>query len=261
MLSIAGFDPSSGAGITADIKTIAAHGCYGIACITALTVQSTTGVRRVQPVSGEIIRETLNELAADFEIAAVRIGMLGSAEVAAAVADFLEKRSPKNVVLDPIMSSSSGTRLVDDDGFIILRDRLLPLSLVITPNVAEAAWLAVFGEGEGLFQEHHILARLHARGAANVVITHGDLIEPVDVLSVQTSAGPKVERFSRRKIKSKATHGTGCAFATALACNLALRLTLPDAVRLSGEYVRDAIAAAPKLGRGKGPMNHLFRLG
>src|ERR1700757_1876882 len=102
VLTIAGFDPSSGAGITADIKTIAAHGCYGIACITALTVQSTGGVRRVEPVSAELVKETLHELASDVEIAAVHIGMLGSAKVVGAVSDFLESEKPPNIVLDPI---------------------------------------------------------------------------------------------------------------------------------------------------------------
>src|SRR5712671_4358017 len=143
VLTIAGFDPSSGAGVTADIKTIAAHGCYGVACITALTVQSTAGVRRVEPVDPGIVRETLEELASDIELSAVRIGMLGSGKVAKVVADFLDSRSGKsrlpNVVLDPILRSSSGAELLDGAGVRLLVEQLLPLADVVTPNVDEAA--------------------------------------------------------------------------------------------------------------------------
>src|SRR5437868_2748892 len=134
VLTIAGFDPSSGAGITADIKTIAAHGCYGVSCITALTVQSTTGVQRVQPVEPALVTEMLEELAADMEIAAVHIGMLGSEKVVNAVEDFLEHRGLGNVVLDPILTSSSGARLIDAAGVRVMVERLLPIAAVVTPN-------------------------------------------------------------------------------------------------------------------------------
>src|SRR5712671_6572418 len=148
ILTIAGFDPSSGAGVTADIKTIAAHGCYGVACITAMTVQSTAGVRRVDAVDPQLVTDTLQELATDMAIAAVHIGMLGSAKVVKAVADFLGQRSGKagstkmpNVVLDPILKSSSGADLLDAPGTKLLIERLIPLADVITPNVDEAAVL------------------------------------------------------------------------------------------------------------------------
>src|SRR5262249_29619900 len=136
-----GFDPSSGAGITADIKTIAAHGCYGVSCITALTVQSTRGVRRVEGVRPELVRESLEELAADLEISAVHVGMLGTGKVCAEVADFLAKSKLPSIVVDPILESSSGTALLDKAGTRTLIDRLLPLATVVTPNVAEAAIL------------------------------------------------------------------------------------------------------------------------
>src|ERR1700677_5154504 len=144
VLTIAGFDPSSGAGVTADIKTIAAHGCYGVACITAMTVQSTAGVRRVEAVDPALVTETLQELATDIPIAAVHIGMLGSAKVVKAVAEFLGQCSSKklpNVVLDPILKSSSGADLLDAPGLKLLIERLIPLADVITPNVDEAAGL------------------------------------------------------------------------------------------------------------------------
>src|SRR6478752_865678 len=157
ILTIAGFDPSSGAGITADVKTIAAHGCYGVACITALTVQSTSGVRRGEPVDPALIRDTLEGLDADLDIAAVHIGMLGSAKIVKAVADFLEaaektgntsSKRPRarlsNVVLDPILKSSSGADLLDSAGTRLLIERLIPLADVITPNTDEASVLTGF---------------------------------------------------------------------------------------------------------------------
>src|SRR5437764_4134903 len=133
VLTIAGFDPSSGAGVTADIKTIAAHACYGVACITAMTVQSTSGVRRVLPLDSGLVTETLDELEADLDITAVHIGMLGSGKVAKAVADFLassgrRKKRLRNVVLDPILKSSSGADLLDAAGSRVLTERLIPLS-------------------------------------------------------------------------------------------------------------------------------------
>ena len=135
VLTIAGFDPCSGAGVTADIKTIAAHGCYGVACITALTVQSTAAVRRVEVVDAKVVAETLTELASDLEVAAVHIGMLGSGKVARAVADFLTAHKMPNVVLDPILKSYSGTELVDAAGVRLLIEELIPRAAVVTPNV------------------------------------------------------------------------------------------------------------------------------
>jgi hydroxymethylpyrimidine/phosphomethylpyrimidine kinase len=141
ILSIAGYDPSSGAGITADVKTAAAHGCYAATCITAITVQSTQGVFRVQPVETDLVAGTLRTLADDLDIQAVRLGMLGTGEVAAVVADFLEGSHLPNVVLDPVIRASSGAPLLDEAGLDTLRSRLIPLCHVLTPNVAEAAIL------------------------------------------------------------------------------------------------------------------------
>ncbi len=255
VLTIAGFDPSSGAGVTADIKTIAAHGCYGVSCITALTVQSTRGVKRVEPVAVEVVRDTLAEVAADVNIAAVRVGMLATAAVAAAVADFLEERRPPNVVVDPVLKASSGADLIDEDGREVLRLRLFKVATVITPNLNEGALLT--GMDEKIAPQPRAVAEsLHRLGARNVVVTGGDLPAPVDFLSGENGA---IERaFPGERIETTATHGTGCAFATALACNLALGQTLSEAVRLSGEYVRKAMASAYPVGRGKGPVNHLF---
>ncbi|HWG88374.1 MAG TPA: hydroxymethylpyrimidine/phosphomethylpyrimidine kinase, partial [Candidatus Acidoferrales bacterium] len=182
VLSIAGFDPSSGAGVTADIKTITSHKCYGISCITALTVQSTRGVLRVDPIEGRIITETLEELAVDFDIAAVKIGMLGSAEVAWAVAAFLKRHRLKHVVLDPILKSSSGAEMISKDGLALLKERLLLRATVITPNIAEAAALTEM-EVSNSEQMNEAALRLQRMGAANVVITGGHLDPPLDLVA------------------------------------------------------------------------------
>jgi hydroxymethylpyrimidine/phosphomethylpyrimidine kinase len=254
VLTIAGFDPSSGAGITADIKTIAAHGCYGVSCITALTVQSTQGVRRTEPVSGKLVGDTLDELASDFSFAAVRIGMLGSGEVAEAVHRFLVRHRPPNVVLDPIIRASSGAALIDPEGERIVRERLLRLATVITPNIDEAAQLT--GLEVNNVESMSAVARvLHTLGPENVVITGGHLDPPVDLLS--TTAGQ--EQFRGEHIESRSTHGTGCAFATAIACNLALGNSMHDAVTKAREFVRTAIERAYAVGKGTGPINHLWK--
>jgi hydroxymethylpyrimidine/phosphomethylpyrimidine kinase len=264
VLTIAGFDPASGAGITADIKTIAAHDCYGVACITALTVQSTQGVRRVVGVDAKIVAETLAELAADLAVEAVHIGMLGNAQVAAAVADFLgdftsHARLP-HVVLDPILKSSSGAELLDAAGKRLMMERLLPLAQLVTPNLEEASALTGM-EVTNLEQMRLAAERLHALGAANVVVTGGHLEKATDLLSFTTARGIEKEVFKADRQRSNATHGTGCAFSTAMACNLAHGRGLPEAVLLSKAYVSAAIVNAYPLGKGVGPLHHLYRLG
>ena len=259
VLTIAGFDPSSGAGVTADIKTIAAHHCYGLACITALTVQSTAGVRRVEPLEPALIRQTLDELAADIPVSAVRIGMLGSAKAAEAVADFLAKAKPPNVVLDPILKSSSGADLLDARGSRFLADKLMQLATVITPNIDEAA--ALTGLPVSSLDEMRAAARrLHAMGVAAVVVTGGHLDKAIDLLSFTTQQGIEQEVFKSERQRSNSTHGTGCAFATAIACHLAQSRSLPEAVLLAKAYISAAISNAYPLGRGTGPLHHLYRM-
>jgi hydroxymethylpyrimidine/phosphomethylpyrimidine kinase len=259
VLTVAGFDPSSGAGVTADVKTIAAHGCYGVACITALTVQSTAGVKRVAAVSPEVIAETLEELSADLDIAAVHIGMLGSGKVARVVSEFLAKSELGNVVLDPIIKSSSGSDLTDAPGLRVLVERLLPQATVITPNVDEAATLTGLAV-TNLEQMRVAAARLHEMGATAVVITGGHLDKAIDLLSFTSRHGTEQEVFKSNRLESKSTHGTGCAFSTAMACHLARGRGLPEAVLLSKTYVAAAIANAHPLGRGTGPVHHLYRM-
>ena len=259
VLTIAGFDPSSGAGITADIKTIAAHGCYGVSCITALTVQSTQGVNQVEGIKPALVTATLEELVSDLDIAGVHIGMLGNARVCLAVADFLAAHKLPNVVLDPILKSSSGADLLDKQGKAVLVEKLLPLATLVTPNTAEAAALTETPVTSPE-QMQQAAARLHEMGAKAVVVTGGDLEKATDLLSFPGSKGMEQEIFKAERQRSKSTHGTGCAFATAIACHLALGRGLPEAVLLAKAYVSAAIANATPLGRGTGPLHHLYRM-
>jgi hydroxymethylpyrimidine/phosphomethylpyrimidine kinase len=257
VLSVAGFDPSSGAGITADIKTIAAHGCYGVACITALTVQSTAGVRRVEPVGAELLEESLEELAADLEISAVHIGMLGGEGAADVVAGFLARHQLAHIVLDPILRASSGTDLIDSSGLRSLAERLIPIATVITPNADEAAALTGLVVSN-LDQMRSAAHALHLMGAKAVVVTGGHLDWPTDLLSFPSRQGIQQETFKASRQLSRATHGTGCAFSTAIACHLAQGRALPEAVLLAKSYVSAAISHAYPLGQGAGPLHHLY---
>jgi len=279
ILTIAGFDPSSGAGVTADIKTIAAHACYGVACITALTVQSTSGVRRVETLDPSLVSDTLEELAADLDIAAVHIGMLGSGKVVKAVADFLSNRpasrptSPPgnpsgsqprkarlpNIVLDPVLKASSGADLLDPAGTRLLIERLIPLADVVTPNVDEAAVITGL-KVQDLDEMKAASAKLHEVGATAVVITGGHLEKAIDLLSFTTQRGIEQEVFKAERQRSNSTHGTGCAFATAMACHLALDRGLAEAALLAKTYVTAAISNGHPLGRGIGPVHHLYRM-
>jgi hydroxymethylpyrimidine/phosphomethylpyrimidine kinase len=264
VLTIAGFDPSSGAGITADIKTIAAHGCYGVSCITAMTVQSTSGVKRVEALDPTLVTNTLQELVADLEIAAVHIGMLGTGKVAKAIADFLNPGSDKgrlpNIVLDPILKSSSGVDLLDAAGTRILIERLIPLAAVVTPNVDEAAVITGMKRVEDLEEMKAAAAKLHEMGASAVVVTGGHLEKATDLLSFTTKRGIEQEVFKAERQRSKSTHGTGCAFATAMTCHLALDRGLAEATLLAKTYVTAAISNGQPLGKGIGPVHHLYRM-
>ena len=244
-----------------------------MACITALTVQSTRGVKRVEVVDPGMLAESLEELAEDLDIAAVHIGMLGSGKVVKVVADFLggqslggqaagraEKGRLSNIVLDPILKSSSGADLLDASGMKILVERLIPLADVMTPNVDEAAALTGIPvkDLEGM---KAAAAKLHEMGAAAVVITGGHLEKAIDLLSFKTKRGIEQEIFKAERQRSNSTHGTGCAFSTAMACHLAMDRGLAEAALLAKTYVTAAISYGHPLGRGTGPVHHLYRMG
>ena len=255
-MTIAGFDPSSGAGATADIKTIAAHGCYGVAALTALTVQTTSGVKRSHPADALLLRETLDDLKEDSKILAVHIGMLGSAAVANAVGDFLESAQLPCIVLDPILRSSSGAELIEDAGIKVLADRLLPLDTVVTPNAQEAAVLTG-AQVDSVEEMKQTAQQLKEMGAKAVVITGGHLNPTVDVL---LSANGDLQTFKSEKLDTNFTHGTGCAFSTSIACNLAQGRPLPEAVLIAKSFLTAAIANGYPIGKGVNPVNHMYRM-
>ncbi|MBI2955954.1 MAG: bifunctional hydroxymethylpyrimidine kinase/phosphomethylpyrimidine kinase [Acidobacteria bacterium] len=253
-LTIAGFDPTAGAGVAADLKTFAAHNCYGMAAVTALTVQNTRGVFAVHPVAADVLRAQLDELLKDVAVAAVKIGMLATKANVQVVAELLEKKKFPTVVLDPVLRATSGEELLDASGAKELAKRLFALATVITPNIAEAAALSGL-EIKGLEEMKAAAKRLYELGARAVVITGGELEKPVDLLFDGADFTP----FEGQRVKSENTHGTGCAFSSAIAANLALGRQLADAVVLAKAYVVKAIEKGFAPGKGKGALNHFYR--
>jgi len=255
LLTIAGFDPSCGAGVAADLKTFAAHNCYGVAAVTALTVQSTQGVRAVHATPSATLRAQLDALAEDAAIAAVKIGMLANRANAAAVADFLDAQKFAHVVLDPVSRPTSGSaELLDSAGLKFVRDELLKRASVITPNMPEAEFLT----GLEVRDLHGMKAagkKLLEMGARAVIVTGGHLEKPSDVLC----EGTEIEVFGGDHIKSPNTHGSGCTFSAAIAAQLACGLQLRESVILAKAYVTKAIEKSYPVGKGAGPLNQLFR--
>jgi hydroxymethylpyrimidine/phosphomethylpyrimidine kinase len=262
LLTIAGFDPSSGAGVSADLKVFSAHTAYGMASITALTVQSTRGVRVVEPVTAATVAATLEMLAEDVSFAGIKLGMLANGEIAEVVNNFLESQKGVLVVLDPVLRSSSGRSLLDSQGIRVLRERLLRRVDWMTPNLDELAELTGMpvthaGAVPTAAAELQRLARHTGNDRLNIMVTGGHLDKPEDYLL--TSDGDSLW-ISGRRIETNATHGTGCAFSSALLCRLVAGDLPVAAVKRAKDYVTAAMQAAYPIGGGKGPMNHLFRL-
>jgi hydroxymethylpyrimidine/phosphomethylpyrimidine kinase len=261
VLTIAGFDPSSGAGVTADLMVFRAHGLFGVSCITGLTVQSTLGVKGTVPVSVGIVHETLDCLQSDLPLAGIKIGMLATAANVAMVSDFLEmmrevgRRAP--VVLDPVLRSSSGRELLDAEGVAVMRRRLLPLVDWVTPNMDELGVLSghLVGRREDMPAAARVLQKMG--DGLNVVATGGHLDTPDDLLLLN---GAEIECLTGEKIISKSTHGTGCAFSSALLSRIVLGDPREEVASLAKKYVAEAIRTATELGHGVGPVNHLWPL-
>jgi hydroxymethylpyrimidine/phosphomethylpyrimidine kinase len=261
VLTIAGFDPSSGAGVTADLMVFAAHGLFGTSCVTGLTVQSTLGVRDSLPVPAELVRATLACLESDLPAAGIKIGMLGTAANVVAVAEFLEGLRGRGwrvpVVLDPVIRSSSGRELLDAEGVGTLRGRLLPLVDWVTPNLDELGVLA----GRIVMQRGDMPAAardLQAMGVElNVVATGGHLMPPDDLLLRATG---EMDWLPGEQIVSRSTHGTGCAFSSALLSRVVMGDVPLDAAKMAKRYVAEAIRTAEPRGAGLGPVNPLWPL-
>lgn len=255
LLTIAGFDPSCGAGVAADLKTFAAHGCYGVAAITALTVQNTQGVEAVHNTPSAELREQLEVLAKDGEIAAVKIGMLGNRGNAVVVGEFLDAHRFALVVHDPVMRSSSDSELLDAGGVKYLASELLKRSSVITPNVAEAEILTGIAIKD-LADMEAAARKLVEMGAKAVIVKGGHMEMATDVVF----DGKDLHQLGGDKVKLENTHGTGCTFASALTAHLAAGRGLVEAATLAKAYVMKAIEKAYPVGKGRLPLDHFYRM-
>ena len=252
VLAIAGFDPSSGAGITADLKVYEAHGLYGASAITALTVQSTQGVRRVEATSPEVLAETLDFLGEDLEISGVKIGMLATAENVDAVRRFLcgAGVARSYVVLDPVLRSSSGKELFSAKGVSGMRQELLPQVGWLTPNTEELTVLTGLAAGNRLEVEA-AAERLAAEfPGLNLVVTGGHLESPDDYIRLATG---ERQWLPGHRIETTSTHGTGCVFSSALLARLVLGDSPAEAAAGAKAFVAEAMAAARPIGKGRGP--------
>ena len=252
LLTIAGSDSGGGAGIQADLKTFAAHGGYGMSVLTAVTAQNTLGVTAVHVLPIEIVRAQLDAVLADLGVDAIKVGMLATAAIVEAVADGLGAAPAVPIVVDPVMVAKGGAPLLAEDAVEAVRARLLSLATLVTPNLPEAERLS----GRPIATEADRLAACEAIGAAGCAVLlkggHGDGDEIVDLLWDRG----EIHRFVHPRQHTRATHGTGCTLSSAIAARLACGETLRDAVSGALDYVQAAIATAPGLGAGHGPLNH-----
>ena len=255
LLTIAGFDPSCGAGTVADLKTFAAHGCYGVAAIASLTVQNTQGVEAVHNTPSAELREQLEVLVKDCEIAAVKIGMLGNRGNAVVVGEFLDAHKFAIVVHYPIMKSSSGTELLDAGGIKYVATELLKRASVFTPNIPEAEILTGL-EIKDLPAMEAAARKLVEMGARAVIVKGGHLDRAVDVVF----DGNELVQLAGDKLKLENMHGTGCTFASALTAQLAAGRGLVEAATLAKAYVTKAIEKGYAIGKGRVPLDHFYRL-
>ena len=255
-LTIAGSDSSGGAGIQADIKTMTMNGVYAMSAITALTAQNTTGVTAIQESSPDFLAEQLDEIFTDIFPDAVKIGMVSSSDLITTIAEKLQKYDAKNIVVDPVMVATSGARLISEEAIDTLKEELLQLADVITPNIPEAEVLS------GMTIENKddmITAAMHIGNKYNcaVLLKGGHSINDANDLLY---ADGQLTWFAGKRIDNPNTHGTGCTLSSAIAANLANGYALPDAVQKAKDYISGALAAMLDLGNGSGPLDHAFVL-
>ena len=255
-LSIAGSDSSGGAGIQADIKTMSAHGVYAMTAVTALTAQNTTGVTSILEATPAFLANQLDAVFTDIFPDAVKIGMVPNAALIRVITQKLKQYEAKHIVVDPVMVATSGSRLMQDEALDTLKQALLPLAEVVTPNIPEAETLS--GMRIQTAGDMEKAAKLIAESCCCAVLLKGghDLNDANDLLYQNGN----MQWFHGRRINNPNTHGTGCTLSSAIASNLAQGMPLNDAVRRAKEYISGALSAMLNLGRGSGPMNHLFAL-
>ncbi len=255
ILAIAGFDPSGGAGLQADIKVITAHKMYAMGAVTALTVQNTTGIRELMELPAPFVASQLEAIFEDIQPDAVKIGLLCTAPVVAAIASVLRNHKAKNIVLDPVMASTSGYDLMKKDTLAAVTEHLLPLADIVTPNLDEASAVTGFSitDESSMLKAAEEIARRFPSTA--VLIKGGHLEESAnDLLYVEGQA----RWYKQSRIDNPNTHGTGCSLSTAIACGLAAGHPLTIAVEDAKAYVTGAIRSGLNLGKGPGPLLHMW---
>ena len=255
-LTIAGSDSSGGAGIQADIKTMSANGVYAMSAITALTAQNTTGVYGILEATPDFLANQLDCIFTDIYPDAVKTGMVSSTALIQVIADKLTQYQAKNIVVDPVMVATSGSRLISEEAVDALKERLLPLATVLTPNIPEAEVLSGLTIRNAADMEAAARAISEAYGCA-VLCKGGHQINDADDLLWRDGAG---KWFRGKRIDNPNTHGTGCTLSSAIASNLAKGYGLDEAVERAKAYISGALGAMLDLGAGSGPMNHLFDL-
>jgi hydroxymethylpyrimidine/phosphomethylpyrimidine kinase len=256
VMTIAGFDPSGGAGVLADIKAISAMGGFGVAAITSLTFQNTLSVFGATHQTRETVHRQIEPLLEDFKIAAVKTGMLPTAEIIEDVAALIAARRLAPVVVDPVVRSTSGYDLIDDRALAALVEKLFPLATVVTPNAAEAERLTGIRISD-LDAMQQAATAIRAMGARAVLLKGGDVISETATDLLLDDNGMRT--FAAEHISSSSTHGTGCTLAAAMATLLARGSSLADAIIQAKRYIVEAIRRAPALGHGHGPLNHFPR--
>jgi hydroxymethylpyrimidine/phosphomethylpyrimidine kinase len=261
-LTIAGSDSSGGAGIQADLKTFAALGCYGMSVITALTAQNTVAVTGILQTPAEFVAKQIDAVIGDIGVDAVKIGMLFSAEIIATVAERMRAHNVERIVLDPVMVAKSGDKLLRDDAISALKDALLPLATIITPNIPEAEVLS--GRQIRSTADMQDVAGLLGDLGPTVLIKGGHFVgnDSNDCLLIRENGKHHIYWLEDRRIASPNTHGTGCTLSSAIAAHLAKNDNIIDAVKGAKSYISGAIrAGAPyKVGHGHGPVHHFYNL-
>ncbi|KRQ87634.1 Hydroxymethylpyrimidine/phosphomethylpyrimidine kinase [Caloramator mitchellensis] len=254
VLTIAGSDSCGGAGIQADLKTFSAHLVYGMSVVTSVTAQNTQGVFGALDMPRDFIELQIKVVFEDIKVDAVKIGMLSSSEIIKTVSQSLKKYGAINVVLDPVMISKSGFKLLKYEAIETLIQDLIPVCTIITPNIHEASLLADM-EIKNINEMKEACQRIHKLGAKNVLVKGGHLDDDaIDVLF----DGKEFYYFKGQRINTINTHGTGCTLSSAIASNLALGYPVPDAIKNSKEYIQRAIENSFSIGHGVGPVDHLY---
>jgi len=256
VLTIAGSDCSGGAGIQADLKTFSAHGVYGMSVITAVTAQNTQGVFAVQDITRDVITKQIEAIFDDIVVDGVKVGMVSQVYTIEVIAEKLRHYAPRTIVVDPVMVSKSGYHLLNPEAEVTLIKKLLPLAMLVTPNIPEAEVMTKTSI-KTLEQMEEAARTIYQMGPKNVLIKGGHLEgDSIDILY----DGREFSYFSSLRVATKNTHGTGCTLSSAITSNLALGYSLNEAVSLAKDYITIAIQHSLSIGKGVGPTHHFYTL-